>query len=209
MTRLLFRIVYIVLAIACLSASQIAIAQAGKKPPPQSATSAPQPFNLVLGKATLSEAQATWKKEGASVTGQGYGDAKPSYVDNDPDGVGNERVLIIDVKNLPLERLQSARFGFFDNVLYLVKYQFQDGADFDKIYLQVSAKYGPPQRRGGFGDEFFEWRFGNVLLSLKKEFIGQHTMTFLHEPLLRNVKASHAEVYARHIKAKAQKQSAF
>jgi len=193
---------------ACCAQITMATAAPAKKTSRTEAP-APQPFDLVLGKATLSDAQETWKREGATVTGQGYGDAKPSYVDNDPDGVGNERVLLLDVKGLPLERLQTARFGFFDDKLYFVKYEFESGADFDKIYLQVSAKYGAPQRRSGFGDEFFEWRFGQVVLTMEKKFIGQHTMVFLHEPILRNVKASHSDVYALHIKAKAQKQKGF
>lgn len=194
---------------ACGICASSATAQTTKKSPPSTSTPAPQPFGLTLGKATLSDDQAVWEREGATVTGWGYGDAKPSYVDNDPDGVANERVVLIDVEGLPLERLQSARFGFFDTVLYLVKYEFQDGADFDKIYLQVSAKYGAPQRRGGFGDKVFEWRFGQVVLTLEKKFIGQHTMVFLHKSLLRNVRTSHSEVYAKHIKDKAQKQKGF
>lgn len=190
----------------------LSYAQAIKQPRPaatQPKVSAPQPFDLTLGKSTMEESQGAWKREGAKITGEGYGDAKPSYSDNDPDGIANKRIILVDVQDLPLERLETARFGFFDNALYLVRYQFQSGADFDKLFLQVSSKYGPPQRKGGFSDEFFEWKFESVVLSLEKKFMDQHSMTFIHEPSLRGAKASNAEVYASHIKAKAQKQKGF
>lgn len=170
---------------------------------------APQPFNMTMGKTNLSEAREIWLAEGAEVGGDGYGDAKPSYGDSDPDGVANKRVVLVDVKGLPLDRLESARFGFFDQTLYLIKYSFEDGADFEKIYLQVVAKYGHPKRRGGFGDEFFEWAFGPVVLGLTKDFFGRHTMTFLHQPTLEKVRASNASVYAEHVKTRASQQKAF
>lgn len=194
---------------ACCVPITTAAAQPAKKSSQAPTSPTPQPFDLVLGKATLASAQETWLREGAKAIGEGFGDAKPSYVDNDPDGVANERVLIVDVKGLPVERLQSARFGFFDNTLYLVKYQFEAGADFDNIFKQVSSKYGTPHRRGGFGDEVVEWRFGQVILTMEKKFIGNHTMLFLHEPLLRKVKTSHSEVYAHHIQTKAHAQKGF
>jgi hypothetical protein len=196
----------------CATAPDASIAQQAQKSKQTTApakAAAPQPFELVMGKSTTTDAQAIWKREGGKVIGEGYGDAKPSSSDNDPDGVANRRIVLIDVQGLPLERLESARFGFFDNTLYLVQYMFEGGADFDKLFLQVSSKYGPPQRKGGFGDEFFEWRFDSVVLSMEKKFIGQHSMTFLHEPTLRSAKASNADVYATHVKAKAQKQKGF
>lgn len=172
--------------------------------------SAPRPFDLVLGKSSLDDSKATWNKNNAEVTGQGYGEAKPSYIDNDPDGVANERVQLFDVSGLPLDRLQTARFGFFDNVLYLIKYQFQEGADFDKIKSEVIMKYGPPQAHDGFGDEYYTWHFaGGVTLSLKKDFMGKHEMIFLHEPTLKLVQASNQSVYRENLKKKAKVQNAF
>ena len=174
-----------------------------------SSASVPQPFNLALGKATMSEAEEVWQQQGATVTSKGYADAKPSYSDNDPEGIANERAVLVDVNGLPLDRLKSARFGFFDNVLYIVKYEFEGGTDFDNLFRQVSSKYGRPQRQGGFGDKFYEWRFGQVLLSLNESFMDGHTLVFLHEPLIRNVKASNSQVYANHVKAKAKSQKGF
>lgn len=185
------------------------IAQRAKSAPASASAPAPQPFDLTLGKSTLTETETIWKQQGATAGDRGYGEAKPSHRDNDPDGVPNERVVMVDTTGLPLERLEQARFGFFDNVLYFIRYHFQGGYDFDKLYRQVSAKYGPPTRRGGFGDEFFEWQFPQVVLTLNKNFFGRHSMMFVHEPTMKSVQASHAEVYARHIKAKAQRQKGF
>lgn len=182
--------------------------QSRQEPTPHK-VSAPQPFNLTLGKSTTVEAKSVWIRESAEITGEGYGDAKPSYSDNDPDGVANTRIVLLDVQGLPLERLETARFGFFDNVLYLVRYEFEDGTDFDKLFLQVSSKYGLPEQEDDFITKIFNWRFASVVLSLKREFIGKHTMTFIHEPTLRGAKASNAEVYASHVMAKAQEQKGF
>jgi hypothetical protein len=175
-------------------------------PRPVTPPNAPRPFELVMGVATTKDAEATWQRMGGTVTKRAYGDAKRSYVDNDPDGVPNPAVELVDVKGLPLEHLTSARFGFFHGTLYWTKYSFEERADFDKLFLEVTTKYGRP---GQQSDGAYEWHFGPVTLTLKNEFIGADWMVFAHEPTFRNVQASHAAVYAAHIKAKAQQQKAF
>ncbi len=170
---------------------------------------APQPFGLTMGKSSLDEAQAMWKKENASVVGRGFGDAKPGYGDNDKEGVANERIEMVDVDGLPLDQLQRARFGFFSGTLYFLRYQFAEGTDFEKLFRQVTAKYGAPTRQSGFGDLVYEWKFGAVRLAMEKKFIGQHTMFFVHEPVATKAQRSNAEVYAQHIKDKAKAAKAF
>jgi hypothetical protein len=170
----------------------------------------PQPFGLVLGKSTKAEAEAVWLAEGGVIISKGHGEAKPGYgVDNDPEGVANDRVEIIDVAKLPLDRLKTARFGFLDGKLYLVRYEFDPGADFDKIVQQVISKYGRPKQSSDFGDKLLVWGFGGMSLVLKDDFMEPDSMLFRDEMLMKRVKASHAEVYAQHVKQKAKQQKGF
>jgi|GEM_PF-6513596 len=170
---------------------------------------APQPFDLILGRSTLSQARAIWQREGGSVTGNGYGEAMPAAGDNNPDGVANPRVELFDVKGLPVDRLSAARFGFFDGGLYFIEYKFEERADFEKLLLQVTAKYGPPDHSPAGMNRAFEWQFGDVLLVLEDNFMGRDTMTFTHQSTRRAVSASHAAVYAAHVKKKASSQRGF
>ncbi len=168
---------------------------------------APEPFGVTLGATTFEEMKAIISKEGAKNEGAGYGDAKPSYGDNDPDGVANEKVILVDVSNLPLDNLEMARFGFFDNKLYLIKYTFRKNADFNKIYKQLEAKYGAGRSTGGFSDKNYEWTFaGGIFMNLKEEFFGDHKLVFIHNPLSSKVKQSNQQVYDAHIKKKASSQ---
>ncbi|HYQ17788.1 MAG TPA: tetratricopeptide repeat protein, partial [Polyangiaceae bacterium] len=171
--------------------------------------SAPHPFDLVLGRSSLTDAKAIWAREGATITSSGFGDAMPSARDDDPDGVANPRVRMIDVKGLPVDRLASARFGFLDDQLYWIQYKFEGGADFATILRQVRTKYGAPDQTPARTDASYEWQFGDVRLALTNNFIDDDTMTFTHQPLRRAVSASHASVYAAHIKKKADGQRGF
>ena len=164
----------------------------------------PEPFGLILGATTFGELKSIISKEGAKNEGAGYGEAKPSYGDNDPDGVANERIILVDVSGLPLDNLEMARFGFFDDKLYLIKYTFRKNADFNKIYKQLEAKYGAGKSTGGFSDKGYEWAFsGGVFMNLKEEFFGDHKLIFIHNPLSSKVKQSNQQVYDEHIKKKA------
>lgn len=168
---------------------------------------APAPFGLILGATTFEELKAIISNEGAKNEGSGYGDAKPSYGDNDPDGVANEKVILVDVSGLPLDNLEMARLGFFDNKLYLIKYTFRKNADFNKIYKQLEAKYGTGRSTGGFSNKGYEWAFsGGVFMNLKEEFFGDHKLIFIHNPLSSKVKQSNQQVYDEHIKKKASAQ---
>jgi len=170
---------------------------------------APQPFELILGRSTLNDARKIWQREGGSITASGYGEAMPAAGDNNPDGIPNPRVELFDVKGLPIDRLSTARFGFFDGGLYFIEYKFEERADFEKLLLQVTAKYGPPDHTPTGMNRTFEWQFGDVLLVLEDNFMGRDTMSFTHQSTRRAVSASHATVYAAHIKKKASSQRGF
>ncbi|QSV45407.1 hypothetical protein [Geobacter benzoatilyticus] len=168
----------------------------------------PTPFGFVFGKTTIEEAQTLWEKEGGKVDGSGYGEAKPSYGDNDPDGVANKDVVLVDISKLPLDQLQTARFGFINDKLYLIRYQM--GGDFDKIAQQLAAKYGQPAGTDSFmSDKKYTWDFKTVILQLQQDFFSKHKMVFLSKKLVDEVDKSNKRVYAEHIRSKAQTQKGF
>lgn len=169
---------------------------------------APSPFGFVFGKTTIEEAKALWEKEGGKIDDSGYGEAKPSYGDNDPDGVANKNVVLVDVSKLPLDQLQTARFGFVNDQLYLIRYQM--GGDFDKIAQQLAAKYGQPVGSDGFmSDQKYTWEFKTVTLQLQQDFFSKHKMVFISKKLIDEVDKSNKQVYAEHIRSKAQTQKGF
>ena len=169
---------------------------------------APTPFGLVLGKTTYADAAAIADAEGATLKGRGNGDAKPSYGDNDPDGVANPRVVLADFAGLPLDNLEIARMGFFDDALYFIRYTFKQGADFDKLRKQLDAKYGPGRRLNQFGqmDATYVWQFQGVEMTLKDDFMNGDTLIFIQYAIAAKVAASHKQVYDEHIRKKAKAQ---
>lgn len=179
-----------------------------KKEATQNLPDDPAPFGFVFGQTTIEEAKALWEKEGGKIDGSGYGEAKPSYGDNDPDGVANKNVVLVDVSKLPLDQLQTARFGFVNDKLYLIRYQM--GGDFDKIAQQLAAKYGQPGGSGGFmSDKKYTWEFKTVTLQLQQDFFSKHKMVFVSKKLIDEVDKSNKQVYAEHIRSKAQTQKGF
>ena len=174
-----------------------------------SAAPAPTPFGLILGQTTEAQAEEIWQKEGASVLPPLYGNAKPSaYRDDDPESVPNKHIVLIDVEGLPLDNLDSARFGFFDGTLYLIKYEFERGMDSSNFLNQLIAKYGKPAASGSSRDTH-TWRFPGVTVVFKDEFIGKDSLIFTHTSTLEKATASSQAIYEQHVKTKAQKQRGY
>ena len=199
---------FILVAILSVSVTAAFAAEKKSKKAKKILPDDPAPFGFVLGKTTTEDAKAIWEKEGAKVDGSGYGEAKPSYGDNDPDGVANKNVILVDVSKLPLDQLQTARFGFVNDKLYLIKYTM--GGDFAKIALQLAAKYGQPGGSGGsMSDKKYTWEFKTVTLQLQVDFFSKHEMVFVSKTLVDEVDKSNKQVYAEHIRSKAQTQKGF
>lgn len=102
---------------------------------------APQPFGLVLGSTTEAQAGAICAAENATATGRGLVDARPaSQGDNDPAGLPMTRAVLVDVTGLPVAGVESTRFGFFDDRLYLLQYRFPARHDVRGLLQQLQAK---------------------------------------------------------------------
>ena len=173
-----------------------------------STSSMPTPFSLTLGQSTEAQARDIWQKEGASVLPPLYGNAKPSaYRDDDPESVPNKHIVLIDVEGLPLDNLDSARFGFFDGTLYLIKYEFEERMDSSNFINQLIAKYGKPTASGSFREK--TWSFPGVTMVFKDEFIGKDSLIFTHDSILEKATASNQAIYEQYVKTKAQKQRGY
>lgn len=169
------------------------------------------PFGLIFGTTTISEAKAVLSTEGAQFGGQYFVEAKPStYRDGDPEGVSNERGVLVDVAGLPIERVKEARVGFFDRRLYLLRYTF-DTIDTDKLRRQLAEIYGNRGAEEGFmpSEKTITWRSGDVTLVLKPNFMGPPTLTYLHLATFTKLRDSNQQVYQQHIRAKAKQQRGF
>jgi hypothetical protein len=212
--RILFKLCMILVVVTLTITSSTAFS-ADKKAKRQKQSDAvnalhddPAPFGFVLGKTTSDEAKEIWDEEDAEITGTGFGQANPSTEDDEPDGVLNKDVIMYDVKGLPMDQLDSARFGFVNDKLYLIKYELN--GDKERIALQLIAKYGEPNGSSGefFSDDIHTWRFKNITLQLRQDFDNNHLL-FIHNKLADNVSESNAKIYSKFIFNKAKTERGF
>jgi hypothetical protein len=168
----------------------------------------PTPFGFILGKTTSEEAKEIWDEEDGEIVTTGYGFANPTTEDDDPDGVLNQNVTLIDVQDLPMDNLESARFAFFKDTLFLIKYQLN--GDKERMVLQLVAKYGEPNgtTEEYFSDDFHTWRFKNITLQLRQDF-GKNELIFLHNKLAEDADESNKKLYAEFIRNKAKTERGF
>lgn len=173
--------------------------------------SAPTPFGLRFGTTTKQEARALLEREGARIVGEAYLEAKPHAArDEDPEGVPNERGVLIGVAGLLADRVQTSRLGFFDDRLYLLRYVFKP-IDGEKLRRELAELYGTSGKEQGYlpSQKTITWRRGQVSIVLKPGFMEPMTLTYVHDPTMERVLISSDQVYAAHIKRSAAKQKGF
>lgn len=170
---------------------------------------APQPFGLVLGSTTEAQAGAICAAENATATGRGHVDARPaSQGDNDPEGLPMTRAVLVDVAGLPVAGVESTRFGFFDDRLYLLQYRFPAQHDARGLLQQLQVKYGAPVETPGLAATYV-WRFQGVTLTLRDELMGPDTLAFVHEQLQKDLGEASQALYRDFISQKADSQRGF
>lgn len=191
-------------ALLCLLALLPGVGVAAKDKAP-----APQPFGLVLGSTTEAQAGAICAVENATATGRGVVDARPaSQGDNDPEGLPMTRAVLVDVAGLPVAGVESTRFGFFDDRLYLLQYRFPARHDARGLLQQLTLKYGAPVETPGLAATYV-WRFQGVTLTLRDELMGPDTLAFVHEQLQKELGEASEALYRASVSQKAGSQRGF
>lgn len=187
--------------------SKIASAETSSTAVAPSLPEDPTPFGFVLGVTTSAQAQEIWDEEDGEITSTGYGLANPTSEDNDPEGVINKFVTLFDVKELPMEQLDSARFAFLNDKLFLIRYSLE--GDLERMALQLVAKYGEPNGYSGdFGDDTLSWHFKSITVRLNKDYPNRDLL-FIHEGLAEEANVLNRKIYTEFIRAKAQAERGF
>jgi hypothetical protein len=96
-------------------------------PAPPVNTDNPAPFQYVLGRTTLSEAVSYWRASGARILRSGH---LALGTGSGLDGVGKtsaDKVVLVDLAGIDFEGIPSARFGFYEERLYLIQATLKPG----------------------------------------------------------------------------------
>lgn len=149
----------------------------------------PNIFDMQLGVTTFEQADKIIQKEGGLLNAYSYGEVnlKLDTLNSNEDKnnlLVNKEIILADFVGIPLDNLTKGRMGFYKDKMYFLYYEFEPNMNFDKLEMQVVAKYGKPHRIGGFPDRFLEWRFLSSTLILKDNFTGSDRMIFTHNKLL-------------------------
>jgi len=198
-----YKLIITALALAVLSTSNVYAAKKKKKPappPPPTLGSTkdygvkpfdydPSIFDMQLGTTTFEQADKVVQREGGIINAYNYGEVNAQIDtlnahEDKANVLVNKEIVLADFVGVPLDHLLKGRMGFYKDKLYFLYYEFEPSMSFDKLEMQVLAKYGKPHKIGGFPDRFLEWKFLSSTLALKDNFTGADRMVFTHNKLL-------------------------
>lgn len=160
----------------------------------------PRPFGLIIGKATLQDAQVAIAKEGGKITNQGN-----RIISGD---IANPNVTGLEVSGLPIPDLQNANFWFFNGVLSEVDYFFpasMDKQEFYRLSDQLKVKYGKPAsyRAPNLSDGLAVWKSRGIEVRLAVAWVSSvTTVSYSNPSIVNKAKNNDKRVYAQQTKAK-------
>lgn len=159
------------------------------------------PFGFQLGKTTLELAAQQWKKVGAKITGQGYAAIGAGSGVDGWAKLSAKKIILIDVAETPFEVTRTARFTFYDGVLYSIQTKLHespawrkqpanqlDKKAIDALEADLRHKYGPPTQAArdmfaGKTPNVLVWAFGPNHLVLYKGGLNASFLGFTNQPL--------------------------
>ncbi len=165
------------------------------------------PFGFQLGTTTLDMAAQQWKNVNAKITGQGYAAIGAGSGVDESAKLSAKKIILIDVADTPFEVTRTARFEFYDGVLYSIQTVLHeslvwrkqpanqlDGKAVDALEATLRQKYGPPTHVGrdmfaGKTPNMLSWEFGPNHLVLYKGGLRESFLGFTNQPL--RVQAEH------------------
>jgi hypothetical protein len=159
-------------------------------------------MGLLAGESLRGQAESQWQAKQVKVSGQFHGNALESFPFQGEDSIANLRVVVAQVENLPVAELESARFAFFDEVLYKVNARYRRGISYQQALAALVAQYGQPAYTSDKGQARANWQDGNTWLMLSEQSDGQVGLLLEDMQLTRKVRTSNIETYAAYIHAR-------
>lgn len=160
-------------------------------------------MGLVAGETRRGQAEVLWQQKQATVYSLFHGNALEHYPQSGEQTLANLRVVIADIRSLPIPELESARFAFFDDLLYRISATYRSGVTFQQAQEKLAASYGPPDSpSSSSSQQHASWQRGDVWLTLMAQINGQLVLQLEHITLARKVRTSNTETYAAYIRAK-------
>ena len=114
------------------------------------------PFSYALGKTKLSEAVDHWRASGAKILRAGHLALGSGSGADGLSKTSADKVVLVDVDGIDFEGIENARFGFYEQTLYLIQATLSPGPlnqktelKYDKEQLaslekSLRQKYGRP-----------------------------------------------------------------
>ncbi len=193
-----FTLLILLAGLPAMAAPTPALTPASSKP-----VASKLPFmGLVAGETRRGQAERLWQQKQASVYSLFHGNALENYPQSGEQTLANLRVVIADIRSLPMPELESARFAFFDDLLYRVSASYRSGISFQQALDKLGPNYGKPDGQSTTGLQYASWQAGDVWMMLMEQVNGQLVLQLEHTPLARKVRTSNTETYAAYIRAK-------
>lgn len=157
-------------------------------------------LDLQAGHSTMRQSEQLWQRHAGRLLSQRYGNALESFRNDSGREVSNLRVIVSELAGL--EQLETARFFFFDGVLFRISGRYARHIGIDEAIRQLSQRYGQPSSVSGSERRQAYWDTGEVWVSLLADTQGALNLQIEHRPLARLVRTSNMEVYAGYVVAK-------
>jgi hypothetical protein len=172
------------------------------------------PFGFVFGRTTTDEALATWAAANVLVTGRGHaGVGAGSGVDGQST-LPVDRILLVDVREVPFFGSRPARFAFLDDRLYSIQTilsrtilpnhrgdnsQNLSPEALKALQADLRKRFGAPTQTGrdlmaGKEPDIMEWKPGPRTLVLTTGALPGATLTLFDPVLAKKAKQARDEV---------------
>lgn len=188
------------LALSCLALPAIAASPQATLATPNMQAARPGWLDLQAGRATLQQAEQVWQRASGQILARYYGNALDSFRNQGGLAVNNLSVIVVEVAGL--EGLDSARFAFFDGVLFRTEARLQAGLTMSDAIQRLSKRYGQPASVSGTPLRQAYWQSGDAWVSLQADTEGKLSLLLNHQGLARQVRTSNMEVYAAYVLAR-------
>jgi len=156
------------------------------------------PDSLQPGITRYPQAQQLWQQQQARVVSEVYGNAQEAFISARPENIANTRVIRSELAEWPIDGAHSVKLGFFDELLYQFRLEYHPGHT-ERLLGALQQQYGvlPAAAREAGA---WQWQYNGLQIQLRALADGGCSLSWEHQQLARKVAASHAEVYAAHIR---------
>ncbi|MFN4237993.1 MAG: hypothetical protein ACK4FZ_12280 [Vogesella sp.] len=156
------------------------------------------PGSLQPGQTAYQQAQQLWQQQQAKVVTEHYANAQESFLSSKPENIPNRRVIRTTLSEWPIDGARMVRLGFFDDQLYQLDLEYAPGQG-ERLLHALQQQYGTLPVTA-LNSNNWQWQHAGLHVLLRGQPDGSLSLRWEHQLLARKVAASHAEVYAAHIR---------